>query len=168
VCWSTVVTEKNNWWFFILRGTFLSYSIPKTTMNINTNFFIYISTSGKLYQRISLNCAKEFREFFKLISRYTTRCTTHNHMFYPCSVFICCSQYHVNSDYFSTQYSSTVFSIAASLNELCFSIRERYSLFLIEQQSSLNVAAIESPVASPKHNVFNTLWYYTASHIRRQ
>ena len=116
VCWITVVTEKNNCWFFILTGTFPSDSIPKTTMNINANFFIHISTSGKLYQRISLNCAKEFREFFKLISRHTTRCTTHNHMFYPCSVFICCSQYYVNSDYFSTQYSSTAFSIAASLN----------------------------------------------------
>jgi hypothetical protein len=106
--WRERTTVDLSFW----GGTFLSDSIPKTTMNMNANFFIHISTSGKLYQRISLNCAKEFREFFKLISRYATRCITYSHMFCPCSAFICCSQYHVKSDYFATQYSSTAFSIA--------------------------------------------------------
>ena len=65
MCRSIVMTGKNNCRFSIFfgGGEFPSDSIPKMTMNINVNFFIHISISGKLCQRISLNCAKESREF---------------------------------------------------------------------------------------------------------
>ena len=158
MCWSIIMTEEDNCWFSILGGGVPSDSIPKTTMNI-----IHINTFYKLHKWISLNSAREFREFLKLLRRYTTGCTAYNHKYCPCISFICCSQQiAINSTH---SILPPHYLLQHRLINFVFLSEKVFHFF--SDRTTISIKWCCDRSAFFPHNIFNTLRYYKAPHIRR-